>query len=75
MKTLREVESLAEQAVSGTRGSSCEACCAAVEQHLHEQPYSEQVGGHDSVLYGKAGRGHDYLPAGLTASRCKIHMP
>ena len=43
MRTLREVEPLAERQVAGPKGSACGACCAAVEQHLHEQAYSQQV--------------------------------
>lgn len=41
--TLREIEPLVQRSDSGADGSPLEACCAAVEQHLSDQPYSQQV--------------------------------
>ena len=43
MTTLREIEPLVQRSQSGSGGSASEACCAAVEQHLSEQPYSQQA--------------------------------
>ena len=48
---LREVEPLVQKADSGSKGSVLEACCAAVEQHLSEEPYSQQV----CMQYGTSG--------------------
>ena len=42
VRTLREVEGSAQRA-AGPDASPCSACCTAVEQHLHEEPYSQQV--------------------------------
>ena len=43
LATLREVEPLVQKAAPGPKDSVLEACCAAVEQHLSEEPYSQQV--------------------------------
>ena len=40
IKTLREVQPLVEESLSGPKGDVSNACAAAVEQHLHEQAYS-----------------------------------